>query len=135
MSLVIVDVGKLKLLGDTIASTLSGAKAFLYTNNKAPAHGDTFSSYVEPTWSGYARQGLSAWSSPALSADFHAQTTASPVTFTNAGPSPANVYGWGILHADGATLLGAEQFSGAPLTVGAGQSLVVTPTYTRTSEF
>jgi hypothetical protein len=136
MSAILVDVGKLSNLSSLIGNQFPSAKAFLYANNYTPVHGSVFSNFTECSFTGYARQTVAGWSAPVLDASFNASSTAGAVTFTNSGGSSTNVYGWGLLLSPAfTTLLVAELFAGAPLVVGAGQSLILTPTYLVTSLF
>ena len=138
MSLVIVDIGKKALL-DKLTNVggvnLVNALAHLYTNNHTPAHGDVLGSYTEASYGGYAAQTLSGWPASSLNGSNRAASTAGTVTFSNTSGSGQSVYGWFLTDSTGVTLIGAELFTGGPITLPSGFAFALQVTFTEQSEF
>lgn len=138
MAAVIMDSGKLWMLKTKTGQqsiSLSNCKYHLYVNNVSPSHGDTLGTYTEATYTGYAAITAGGWSAPALDGTFHAMSTATLMTWANTSAGSVSIYGYFVTDNAGTTLLYAELFSGAPLTIPVGMSLQLTPTVTDQSEF
>lgn len=102
----------------------------LFTNNIAPAEGDTAATYTEAAGGGYASKALTGatWTITAgnpSTAAYPAQTW----TFTGALTAGATVYGYYVTRATTGDLVLAENFS--PFTPAAnGDNIVLTPQIT-----
>lgn len=57
-----------------------------------------------------------------------------PITFTNTGGAPVDVYGYAILDSTQTQLVAAARFDVAPITVGPGSDLPVIPIYLSRSQ-
>lgn len=135
MSLVVVDTGKLDLLGALTSWLNANTVLRLFQNNHAPLHGDTISAFTEATFAGYAAINLGSWGGAYLSADFHGWADETLRTFTSTGGSPVNtIYGYFITKGS-SDLLWAE-VAAVPVTINAaGQVYQVLPRLSLTSEF
>lgn len=125
--------GENKLLAKLLASETF--TAHLFVNNHTPAPGDALTDYTEASFSGYAAQILTGWSTVATNSAGKAEASAAQVTFTmSMTMGTATVEGWYVTDQDG-TLIGADLFAGAPLSLSqAGDNVKLTVTLTLTSE-
>jgi hypothetical protein len=136
MGIVFCDGGKQKLLNYLIGqsgSSLSPVKYHLYTNNVLPNHADTLATYTEAAFTGYQAGLVTTWNPSTIDGTFHASTNAGTVSYFNNGTGGVQVYGYYVTDSGSTFLIFAEQFSGAPLTIGAGQQLQVIPAVTLTT--
>lgn len=136
MSLKVVEAELLKTL-DAAAALWSGAyKIGLFKNNWTPANTDTIGAVTPCNFSGYAGlQTFSSWTA-AHWVSPRAQTEHADVTWShNGGGTPNDIYGYYVVDGTGA-LAWAERNASGPVTISAsGQIYVVSPVYTRRSEF
>lgn len=116
----IFDSGRLALLGDKSAGTLSGALARLYVTAHTPAEGDVLATYtaIEAAWTGYAAQTMSAWTSPASISGNKAQIISQLMSFTvTSGGTGVTVDGYFVTKSG--VLIYAESFA-VPVAVTDG---------------
>jgi hypothetical protein len=119
----------------TTLGQLKDAKFKLYTNNRTPNASDTPGLYVEASFTGYAAQTPASWTVSGPTSDGHFQATGAAVTYTNLGTGATPpFFGYFVTNAAGTVFLGAQLFS-APITLGPGQSFVLTPLIQDISEF
>jgi hypothetical protein len=136
MALKVPFAASLVFLDACILSPLTGCKLRAYSNNHAPADGDTAGSYTECTFPGYAALTLTTWSAAALDGSNKASTAVSIQTWT-AGSivTPQNVYGIYVTTSAG-VLLYAELNPGGVVSISTpGQTYSYTPVFTEKSEF
>lgn len=118
-------------------ANFSGAKMHLFQTLTSIDHTITESTLAanECSFAGYSAQTLSGWSASALTADFHSQSSASPVTFgpnTSGSDSPV-IRGWWYKDAVTGLCIVAGLFDN-PFIILNGQTYVVTPTFRLTGE-
>lgn len=139
MSFIVPTAAELDTLTDMIASILSGSFYMrLYTSSITINSGTTLSSLnaVEATFTGYSAVQLTTWSTPALDGSNAAASLTTQGQFTpTAGGGSGNLYGYYITNSARTKFYGAEQFSGAPITVPQNITLEVDFTYTVLSRF
>ncbi len=102
----------------------------LYGSDSTPTVFDTFASFLESAFAGYARQPGTPWSVPFIAVGGDAGMTGPLSYFVNEELTDVLVYG-GLLvdfSGPGPVLWAAERFAGAPLTIPSGYSLARTPT-------
>ena len=118
MSINLCTVGKENILNDVTAD-YTGWYVHLFTNNHTPADADVVGTYTEATFSGYAAAAMpsfgSAYNNSLNQAEADGTNTAAFVC--NGGGTNNNVYGYYVTAASNATLLWAELFSGAPISM------------------
>jgi hypothetical protein len=104
-------------------ATPANLKVHLYTNNHAPAAGDTIANYTECTDTGYSAQSLAggSWTF----ADVSNVTTASYPAITWTFNAAQTIYGYYVTDTGTNKVIWAEEFSAA-LNFGAGQQLSLT---------
>jgi hypothetical protein len=119
---VIVWTGQTYLLGLQVTD-MSHWLWGLFVNNYAPALNDGIAQYQEPTFSGYNRQVMGNMSSVNLINRKASVVPATLPSWTNAAATPATVYGWVLLAADGVRLLAAANFGPQLLQPGQLYSL------------
>jgi hypothetical protein len=139
MSFIVPTAAELDTLTDMIASIMSGSFWMrLYASSVTINTGTTLASLnaVEATFTGYSAQQLTTWSTPAIDGSSAAATLTTQGQFTpTAGGGSGNVYGYYISNAAKTKFYGAEQFSGAPITIPQNITLEVDFTYTVLSRF
>lgn len=128
--LVVPDDSEILLLKYMLNHTSpTDVKLKLFSNNQTPAEADVLADYTESTAAGYASKTLtgSSWSvanSSGVTTATYAQQT---FTFTTA----ATIYGYYVTNNGATSLLWAERFTGAPVSIpSSGGVLNVTPTFT-----
>lgn len=97
---------------------LGSNQFFLFTNDYTPTDLSVLSNFTEPTDGAYARQNLGLGST-----SYTAGVATDSIPTANFPPMGVDVtvYGYGVVTAGG-TLVGAERFSSAPITIPAGDS-------------
>lgn len=131
MALKAPDVGKMRMLTDIFAGNKT---LHLFTNNHIPASADTAASYTEATFTGYAASTIAggSWTVTNPSSGV-AQAANAQVTFaSSANQTAQTVYGYYVLHADGATLAFAELFASAQTIQNNGDTIKITPQFQMT---
>jgi hypothetical protein len=130
MNGVLLDVSKQKLLSNQLAnSPFTTMTMGLFTTLTAISHATLTATIIadELVVTGYARQPVSAWGAPALTADFHEISFAGTVTFNNTSGSPSSlVTGWFLYDTAANQIVAAGLFNN-PFIIGAGGSYVTTP--------
>lgn len=103
----------------------------LFVNNITPNRSTLLTDLVEPTWSGYARRGLTAsvWTTPVQDGDFVVSTWGvDGFTYTNTDASPTTVYGWAIWDSGLGQLVFAQRFDDVDIRpIGTGEPITVLP--------
>lgn len=120
------------MLGHTVAATPLTLR--LFSNNHAPAHGDTNASYTEVSGGGYAAFALTGanWTITAGSPSTAAYAAHS-FTFTGTTTAPGTVYGYYITDANSKVIV-AQMLTAPPFTPAVnGDSVVVTSQITLAS--
>lgn len=136
---VIFDQSKVALLTQLLAGgpfAGSNCKMMLFDTLTSLDHADTLSTLTahEAAFTGYARQTVSGWGTPALMADFHARAQAATVTFSNSGGSPSStITGWALVD-DGAGKVMQAGLYDTPFAIGASEDYLTTPFWTLTGE-
>ena len=128
--LVLMDTFKQKLMDKLTGQGTTGlnpVRYHLYTNNVSPGHLDTLATYTEASFAGYAAVNVSSWGASTIDSGFHANSTASQISFTNSSGSSQNVYGYYVTDTGSGFLWYAELFAGAPIAIANGTSLFLTP--------
>lgn len=134
--LLVPDAGELILLG-YIRATINANNVFLalFQNDKTPANGDVLADYTVCDFDGYATKSLNNFSIPITVAGRAYIAEALQVFLATGGVTPNDVYGYYVIDAGGTTVLWAERFPGAPISINAaGQTVPVTPSFTLRSE-
>lgn len=129
------DVGVVAMC-DHLTTAIDPAEIKLFKNNYTPVAGTTLANLTEADFSGYASVVLAGWTAAAIGAGGRAYSQADLVTFAHNGGVTANsIYGYWVVDSGG-TLLWAERFATAPITMsGLGDSIVVIPQTADKSEF
>lgn len=106
----------------------------LYTNNHAPANGDTAASYTEMTTQGYTAKTLTGASWTVATGSRPATASYAQQTWTANGTGGATtVYGYFAVYTTSGLLAFAELFSDGPYTMtNSGDAISVTPQVTLT---
>lgn len=130
MNAVVFDDSKQKLVTNQLANPpFTTLKMGLFTTLAAITHATTTATVLanEAAFTGYARQDVSGWGTPALTPDFHEVSFANAVTFNNSGGSPsALITGWFLYDTAAAKVVAAGLFDN-PFVVTAGGSYITTP--------
>jgi hypothetical protein len=87
----------------------------------------------EAAWSGYSRQPVSGWSASVLTADNHAQSQASVVSFGNSSGSTQTAAGWFLLDTASMEVIMLGQFP-APIPIADSEVLPIAPFWRETNE-
>jgi len=109
-------------LADILAGTnVPNAKLALLTGVGTITDADSFATItaLEVSFTGYARQTVSGWSSPSM-AGHRAVAVSALVVFTNSGGSASpSINGWALLDTTLNKVIIADKYS-APFTIAAG---------------
>lgn len=128
MALVAPNVGAAKALTAFLASNTS---LRLFKSNTTPAEGDTWATYTEADFTGYAAVTLTGGSWSITTADPASAAYAQQTFTSTAGSQNQNVYGYAVLLSSDSTLLWAERFTDGPYNIANnGDNIKVTPTIT-----
>lgn len=102
----------------------------LFSNVYVPTLNTTLSDLTEASFSGYAPQPapVSAFTITGVSGH-QGYAIAPPVTFTNSSGGSENVYGYYVTDVSDAILLAVALFDGAPISIAAGGTQTVLPTW------
>jgi len=134
---ILADEDKANLNNARLASAnFTGAQMHLFITLTAITHAITNVTLAanEVTTGGYAPQNLTGWSASVLTADFHAQSDANPVTFSNtSGGDTPLIRGWWYKDVSTGKCIIAGLFDN-PFVILAGSSYTVTPTFRVTNE-
>lgn len=127
------------LNNERVAGTTFGAAmlALLTAGHPVITHATVFSdlSPYRPSFGGYADQSVSGWTASVITADFHALSLASEVTFSNSsGSTSPTIVGWMLYStAGGNKLISAGQY-GTPFAILDSQTYKTTPSWQMTGE-
>lgn len=127
----IVDTGKLKLLGYQFTDLASCAWA-LFTDNETISAASVWADLTEAAFTGYARVTVGTLNTPTIVSTRASTTPTVQPVFNNGSGGSVNVYGWALIETAGPTLIAAENFG--LTTIPAGQSLALQGTITDTQE-
>jgi hypothetical protein len=139
MNGVLFDQSKIELLTEQLAGTLfagSNVQMALFYGITSLDHTDTYAGLVanEASFTGYARQTVTGWGTPTLTADFHARSQALTVTFSNTGGSDSSsITAWALIDTGSNKLIQGGLYD-VPFVIPAGQDYLTTPFWTRTGE-
>jgi hypothetical protein len=137
MNGVILDDSKVKLATNQVANApFTTLQMGLFTTLTALTHATLTATIIadELSVSGYSRQTVSGWGTPTITADFHAITYASTVTFNNSsGSSSALITGWFLYDTAASKIVAAGLFDN-PFVILAGSSYITTPFWQLTGE-
>lgn len=130
MSLVISNSSEVILLRYILNHTApTDVVLHLYSNNVTPTESDTISTYTESVAAGYSSVELTGTDWTVSSVAGLATATFATQTFTFSGA--ATIYGYYVTDNSSTTLLWAERFTAAPVTIPlSGGSILVTPEIT-----
>lgn len=130
MTLLIADVGEVRMLGNIVNKTAPEDLVLkLYTNNITPAETDTAATYTEATGSGYASKALTGASWTVTSGNPSSATYALQ-TWTFSG-ALGNVYGYFVVETTSTILKWSERATGAPINIAvSGAKIEMTPAIT-----
>lgn len=114
-------------LNDLIALYYDGADLRLYSNNVTPSEISVIGDFTECTFTGYASQSMTPWSTSYLPGILSAEGLSPPRTFTCTAGGPQNVYG--VFVTVSGALLYAQRLDAliAPFAIAAGLSFTYTP--------
>lgn len=100
-----------------------GGGVNLYTNNYTPDADSASGDFTDPGWPSYAGIPTPSWT--AIAASGQEEVTTHPnVSWINDDVISWDVYGYWVYDALGSYLF-AERFAGAPITLTAGQGLIL----------
>lgn len=102
----------------------------LFTNNYTPTLSDVVGDYTEAAWTSYAAI-TQAWADFTINgvSGHNGFALAPPISFSNGSGSPVSAYGYFVTDSTGAILLAAARFDSAPVTIAAGGTALVVPTW------
>ena len=120
---------------DNPDTQLDAWQLLVWVNDLVPDAGTTLADLVEPSWSGYARVGLTPaqWSVPVVT-DHVAESVwgTGPVEFANASGPTETVYGCAMYDPLFNVLRFVQRFdAGDVRPIAAGESVFVIPRFTR----
>jgi hypothetical protein len=124
---------------ERVAGTTFGALKLALLTSGIPSitHATVYSdlSPFVPSFTGYADQTVSGWTASVLSADFHAVSLASQVTFTNSsGSTSPSIVGWMMYSTSGGNKLVSAGLYGTPFAILAGQTYQTIPSWQESGE-
>lgn len=125
-----------RLISSTSPSWIN-ALLCMFATAHTPMDGDTAATYlaIEASFTGYARQVLTTWSSILEDGSLRAYSSPATSTFHNSTGSGQLVYGAFVLDSAATTLLGVGVFDGSPITMPPATNLLVDLTLTEVGEF
>lgn len=135
MAIKVPNVGELRLMAILRAQINGGGVTLrLYQNNYTPVDGSVLADFTECDFDGYAAKTLTAFTVPILVGG-EAYIAEGPQIWTaTGGVTPNDVYGYYVEDPVDGEVIWAARFTGAPIVVdGAGDVVVVTPTFTLAS--
>jgi hypothetical protein len=123
------------LLDLTVLNTdrATGWHIHLFSNNVTVSDTTTLAMLTEASYTGYAAQTLSTWTTPATVGGA-ASTTAALVTFPAPSGSSATIYGYYVTDGSG-NLRWCQNDPNAPFTLNVGVTYPLTPAFTYQSQF
>jgi hypothetical protein len=101
----------------------------LFTNNVTVSDTTVASNLTPGSWTGYAQVSLprSALTSSTLAANVAYLNTTVVPQWTNGSGGSVSVYGWMMRGASSGTLYAAQNFTGAPVSIPASNTLTLYP--------
>ena len=116
-------------------TTFQAWELLLFTNDITPNAATVAADLVEPSWTSYARVGLTAaaWSSPVVEDNLAVSDWGSePVVFTNEESDTETVYGCAIFDPQFGVLRFVQRFDAGDIRpIAAGESVSIIPRLTR----
>lgn len=120
---------------DNPDTQLSAWELMLFVNDLTPDAGTVFADLVEPSWSSYARAGLTPgdWSAPTVTDNVAtSEWGTDPVEFPNVSSTAETVYGCALYDPLFGVLRLVQRFDAGDIRlIGAGESVLIVPRFTR----
>jgi hypothetical protein len=108
----------------------SGVNYHLFDNAVTPTLSTILANLNEASFSGYALIGITwSWYTITGVSGHQGYAIGSPLTWTNTGGSPVDLYGYYVTDTGNSLLLAAAAFDNAPLSVPAGGTCLVLPSW------
>jgi len=133
---IVPEEAEINFLSELITTLLDGCNCHLFSNNITVSAATVLTDFTECTFTGYAEDAFTAWSSPAIQGDGSAGSTPGDATFTpTSGGGSGTIYGGYVTDPGDAELLWAWNYPSGGITVAMGITLHVSPLFTILSRY